>query len=226
MTEFYNLVNSIAENKLLVFLISTILGFLLNFFLSLAGFNWLKTMNQRLIYIIFPPAMSVISWTIAGNLGLSLGMIGALSIVRFRTPVKSPIELIFYFVLIVIGISITVAPIYTLLIFVLASLVPFLFKYVYNLGDGYYEFSENETELSKLSLANFIMTGEEKNILDTIKKMNHKLLDLKNNEDETFNLSFEIQNLEKYEDLKSQLKICGKIQKSEFNVVWLPYCVL
>ena len=216
MTEFYNLVNSIAENKLLVFLISTILGFLLNFFLSLAGFNWLKTMNQRLIYIIFPPAMSVISWTIAGNLGLSLGMIGALSIVRFRTPVKSPIELVFYFVLIVIGISITVAPIYTLLIFVLACLAPFLFKYVYNLGDGYYEFSENETELSKLSLANFIMTGEEKNILDTIKKMNHKLLDLKNNEDETFNLSFEIQNLEKYEDLKSQLKICGKIQKSEF----------
>ena len=216
MTEFYNLVNSIAENKLLVFLISTILGFLLNFFLSLAGFNWLKTMNQRLIYMIFPPAMSVISWTIAGNLGLSLGMIGALSIVRFRTPVKSPIELVFYFVLIVIGISITVAPIYTLLIFVLTCLAPFLFKYVYNLGDGYYEFSENETELSKLSLANFIMTGEEKNILDTIKKMNHKLLDLKNNEDETFNLSFEIQNLEKYEDLKSQLKICGKIQKSEF----------
>ena len=45
--------------------------------------------------------------------------------------------------------------------------------------------------------------------------MNYKL-DLKNNEDETFNLSFEVQNLEKYEDLKNQLKICGKIQKSEF----------
>ena len=172
-------------------------------------------MNQRLIYIIFPPAMSVISWTIAGNLGLSLGMIGALSIVRFRTPVKSPIELVFYFVLIVIGISVTVAPIYTLLIFVLACVAPFLFKYVYNLGDGYYEFSENETELSKLSLANFIMTGEEK-YLRYHQKMNHKLLDLKNNEDETFNLSFEVQNLEKYEDLKNQLKICGKIQKSEF----------
>lgn len=216
MTEFYNLVNSIAENKLIVFFISTILGFLLNFFLSLAGFNWLKTMNQRLIYIIFPPAMSVISWTIAGNLGLSLGMIGALSIVRFRTPVKSPIELVFYFVLIVIGISITVAPIYTLLIFVLACLAPLLFKYAYNLGDGYYEFSENEAELSRLSLANFVMTGEEKNIFNIIKNMNHKLLDLKNNEDETFNLSFEVQNLEKYEDLKNQLETCGKIQKSEF----------
>lgn len=216
MSEFYNLVNSIAENKLLVFFVSTILGFLLNFFLSLAGFNWLKTMNQRLIYMIFPPAMSVISWTISGNLGLSLGMIGALSIVRFRTPVKSPIELVFYFVLIVIGISITVAPIYTFLIFVLTCIAPLFFKYLFNLGDGYYEFSENESELSKLSLANFILTGEEKNIIECIKKMDHKLLDLKNNEDESFNLSFEVSNLDKYEDLKNQLKICGKVQKSEF----------
>ena len=97
MSEIYNIVNSIADNKLLVFIVSALLGFLLNSFLSFAGFNWVKTLNQRLIYIIFPPAMSVISWTISGNLGLSLGMIGALSIVRFRTPVKSPIELVFYF---------------------------------------------------------------------------------------------------------------------------------
>tara|TARA_B100001996_G_scaffold231329_1_gene178504 strand:- start:361 stop:1017 length:657 start_codon:yes stop_codon:yes gene_type:complete len=216
MTEFYNLVNSIAENKLLIFLISTLLGFLLNIFLSLAGFNWLKTLNQRLIYIIFPPAMTVISWTISGNLGLSLGMIGALSIVRFRTPVKSPVELVFYFVLIVIGISITVAPIYTLLIFVLASSAPFIFKYFYKLDDGYYEFSENESELSKLSLANFTIKSAEKDVIENIKSINFKLLDLKNNEDDIFDLSFEVDNIEKYQDLKNQLKKCGIIQKSEF----------
>lgn len=216
MTEIYNLVNSIAENKLAIFLISTLLGFLLNFFLSLAGFNWLKTLNQRLIYIIFPPAMTVISWTISGNLGLSLGMIGALSIVRFRTPVKSPIELVFYFVLIVIGISITVAPIYTLLIFLLACVAPFIFKYFYKLDDGYYEFSENESELSKLSLANFTIKSEEKDIIENIKLLNFKLLDLKNNNDDIFDLSFEVNSVEKYQDLKNQLKKCGIIQKSEF----------
>ena len=190
MTEIYNLVNSTAENKLLIFLISTLLGFLLNIFLSSAGFNWLKTLNQRLIYIIFPPAMTVISWTISGNLGLSLGMIGALSIVRFRTPVKSPIELVFYFVLIVIGISITVAPIYTLLIFLLASATPFIFKYFYKLDDGYYEFSENEQELSKLSLANFTIKSAEIDVIENTKSLNFKLLDLKNNEDDIFDLSF------------------------------------
>ena len=216
MTEIYNLVNSIAGNKLAIFLISTLLGFLLNFFLSLAGFNWLKTLNQRLIYIIFPPAMTVISWTISGNLGLSLGMIGALSIVRFRTPVKSPIELVFYFMLIVIGISITVAPIYTLLIFLLACVAPFIFKYFYKLDDGYYEFSENESELTKLSLANFTIKSEEKDIIENIKLLNFKLLDLKNNNDDIFDLSFEVNSVEKYQDLKNQLKKCGIIQKSEF----------
>ena len=54
MSDIYNLINSVADNKLLVFILSAILGLLLNFFLSLAGFNWLKTLNQRLIYIIFP----------------------------------------------------------------------------------------------------------------------------------------------------------------------------
>ena len=153
MTDIYNLINSIADNKLLVFIFSTFFGFALNFFLSLAGFKWLKSLNQRLIYIIFPPAMTVISWTIAGNLGLSLGMIGALSIVRFRTPVKSPIELVFYFVLIVLGISITVAPIYTVLIFFLTCSVPFIFKYLYNSLS--YEFSDNENDLIKIICCKF-----------------------------------------------------------------------
>ena len=102
----------------------------------------------------FPPAMTVISWTIAGNLGLSLGMIGALSIVRFRTPVKSPIELVFYFVLIVLGISITVAPIYTVLIFFLHVQFHF-FKYLYKLDDGSYEFSDNENDLENYLLQIF-----------------------------------------------------------------------
>ncbi len=78
------------------------------------------------------PAMTVIAWTISGNLGLSLGMIGALSIVRFRTPIKSPLELVVYFVLIVIGISITVSPIYSLMIYLLAVISPFIFLILQN----------------------------------------------------------------------------------------------
>ena len=216
MTDIYNLINSIADNKLLVFIFSTFFGFALNFFLSLAGFKWLKSLNQRLIYIIFPPAMTVISWTIAGNLGLSLGMIGALSIVRFRTPVKSPIELVFYFVLIVLGISITVAPIYTVLIFFLTCSVPFIFKYLYKLDDGSYEFSDNENDLVKLSVANFLIYNPDENFITNIKSVKFKLLDLKQDSENQINVSYEIKDINDFNEIKMILSKCGKIQNSQF----------
>ena len=40
----------------------------------LAGFKWANSINQRILFLIMPPSMTVISWTIAGNLGLSLGI--------------------------------------------------------------------------------------------------------------------------------------------------------
>jgi uncharacterized membrane protein YhiD involved in acid resistance len=43
--------------------------------------------------------------TISGNLILSLGMVGALSIVRFRTAVKDPVDLAYMFWAITIGIA-------------------------------------------------------------------------------------------------------------------------
>ena len=48
---------------------------------------------------------SMIIMTISGNLVLSLGMVGALSIVRFRTPVKDSMDLIFLFWAISAGIA-------------------------------------------------------------------------------------------------------------------------
>lgn len=48
---------------------------------------------------------SEIILTISSNLVLSLGMVGALSIVRFRTAVKEPLDIVFMFWAIAIGIT-------------------------------------------------------------------------------------------------------------------------
>ena len=127
MSYIYQFINSIAEQKLLIFIMSALLGISLNYIYSFAGFRWVDSLGQKILFLLMAPAMTVIAWTISGNLGLSLGMIGALSIVRFRTPIKSPLELVVYFVLIVIGISITVSPIYSLMIYLLAVISPFIF---------------------------------------------------------------------------------------------------
>ena len=48
---------------------------------------------------------SLMIMTISGNLILSLGMVGALSIVRFRTPIKDSMDLVFLFWAITVGIA-------------------------------------------------------------------------------------------------------------------------
>ena len=75
-------------------------GLLLRFALTLTGQAWAKSHAQTVAFMILPVITYVITKTITGNIALSLGMIGALSIVRFRHPVKSALELIMYLSLI------------------------------------------------------------------------------------------------------------------------------
>ncbi len=82
-----------------------ILGIVLNLVLSrVNSFNWVKTYTQFLNFVLLPVTGYVITSIISTNIALSLGMVGALSIVRFRTPIKNPFELSIYFLLITIGI--------------------------------------------------------------------------------------------------------------------------
>ncbi len=55
--------------------------------------------------VIMALITSEIILTISSNLVLSLGMVGALSIVRFRTAVKEPLDIVFMFWSIAIGIT-------------------------------------------------------------------------------------------------------------------------
>ena len=75
-------------------------------------------------------------------------MIGALSIVRFRHPVKSPLELVIYFALITVGIATSVRTkwaiqliIATVLIIVIVKLFQTLSK---KFGKSFYNMSFNE----------------------------------------------------------------------------------
>ena len=62
-----------------------------------------------LSYIFLPVTGYIITTIIKGDLALSLGMIGALSIVRFRNPVKNPFELVVFFSLLTLGIIASVS---------------------------------------------------------------------------------------------------------------------
>jgi len=93
---------------LLLVIVAIICGLGIRFSLGYAKQTWATTYHHTMSYALLPPITMIITTLIAGNLALSLGMIGALSIVRFRNPVKSPLELVIFFALITIGIGIAV----------------------------------------------------------------------------------------------------------------------
>ena len=88
--------------------ILAISGFLIRTSLVLSGQRWANTYHHLATYIFLPVTGYLITTIIKGDLALSLGMIGALSIVRFRNPVKNPFELVIFFGLITIGIAMAI----------------------------------------------------------------------------------------------------------------------
>ena len=73
--------------------------------LTLVGQNWVRTYHFLGTFVLLPNIAYIITTVIAGDIALSLGMIGALSIVRFRHPVRSNFELTMYFALLTLGIA-------------------------------------------------------------------------------------------------------------------------
>lgn len=69
---------------------------------TFSGVIYSHTFNISLIIISMATALIIIG--ISSNVLLSLGMVGALSIVRFRTPIKDPMDLVYLFWAIVTGI--------------------------------------------------------------------------------------------------------------------------
>ena len=127
-------------------------GLILRFALTFAGQAWAKSHAQTVAFMVLPVITYVITKTISGNIALSLGMIGALSIVRFRHPVKSALELIMYFALITIGIALSVRTkwaIQLVLCIVLIILAVKLVQKISNkIGKSFYSHSFNEGNVS------------------------------------------------------------------------------
>ncbi|MDF2788338.1 MAG: hypothetical protein K0S80_1436 [Neobacillus sp.] len=93
-------------------IVDSLIGLLAAFALGLLIFYVYKKTFTGVIYshtfnislIIMSMATGLIIMGISSNALLSLGMVGALSIVRFRTPIKDPMDIVYIFWAIVVGI--------------------------------------------------------------------------------------------------------------------------
>ena len=177
--------------EFLFFVILAILcGLSLRFSLGYAKQLWSQTYHYTLTLSLLPPITMVITSLISGNIALSLGMIGALSIVRFRNPVKNPFELIIFFGLITVGIGMAVDYKYGVGLTVIINFVIIIFK----IFDNYFEkkvkkiFSYSFEEGNQLNIIQIKAKNKIK-VIENHSKLNELSID-NNNKIFTYELIF------------------------------------
>ena len=117
------------SDLLLSLIMCSICGFILKHIYE--KFSNYELSNKKISSIL--PILSLITFLIISiiksSIALSLGLVGALSIVRFRAPIKEPEELLYLFLAIAIGIGFGSNQIYiTILIFLFIVIFIFLYS--------------------------------------------------------------------------------------------------
>ena len=128
---------NIIPTQIYVIIFLTFAGFTIRSSLVFVGQKWASGYHHLVTYTLLPNIAFIITTTIANNIALSLGMIGALSIVRFRNPVKSPLELTIFFALITLGISASASFNYCILLFGIIIIVILSIEIFQNLFGNY-----------------------------------------------------------------------------------------
>ena len=148
---------------------------------------------------IFPILSSIIFLVILvvkSSLALSLGLVGALSIVRFRTPIKEPEELVYLFLVIAIGLGAGAGQIE---IVIVGSLTTLLIVVIFYRADFKSRRIENETFHISISLKNNLNKNKINDLINDLKKrsMYLELLSMNKSKDQTIiNFMLSLKTLE------------------------------
>ncbi len=178
------------------------MGLIIRYVLIKTGQEWASSFSHTATFLLLPIITYVITSVIAGNIALSLGMVGALSIVRFRNPVRSSFELVMFFLLITLGIASAPKFEWAIVLF-LTTIIILLFIYLLDqyykkyLNKSFYQISFSEgNELSSLE----IETKENKSLLN-----NHEDLIYYNYEDGKYLYKLASNDKKKLTRLKNEI---------------------
>ena len=142
------LAETINQTLAIKLLMAGFFGFLIKYTLQKTNQRWLATYHHTLTFILLPIITCGITNAIKSNIALSLGLVGALSIVRFRNPVKNTFELVLYFAIISLGIICTVNIIFAIqfeiLVLAIIVIVYFIDRHYANKGKKIHQLSFDE----------------------------------------------------------------------------------
>ncbi len=171
--------NSNIEIDLLNFFYAILLSLILSLFVKLTYVKVGKSLNDKSYFsdTFIPLALitTLVITVIKFSLALSLGLVGALSIVRFRAAIKEPEELVYLFFVISIGLS-NGANQFLLSTFATLVIITFLFgRHLFE-----YKFRKNIQYSFDSNIINInILNNDEKKIDEIIKIIKERVNYLK-----------------------------------------------
>ena len=214
ITEIANQFGS-GESSIVDFLINIFMTIILSYIIGLVYSKYGNSLSNRkkllqTFVLISVTVMLVIS-IVKSSLALSLGLVGALSIVRFRTAIKEPEELVYFFVAIALGLGMGANQ---RLVTLVGAIIIILYIVIQNMNNVRNVVQQNLI----VTISNTSETGfDENKILEVLNKHSSKIdlrrLDAANNSTE-LSLNIEFNNFESIIKAKNDLKTVGDIQFS------------
>ena len=212
-----NIISLLSHPHVLKVTFLTLAGFIIRQSLVFSGQRWANTYHHLGSYLLLPNIALIITSVIKDDIALSLGMIGALSIVRFRNPVKSPFELVMFFALLTLGIVASVSLILAFLLFVLVVTVVAGIKILdhvlkkFNVNIFQYSFGDGNLNYSmEINASKSIDEIEKKdNIINYYIDKENNLVTYRmvfSNKDELRNFHDKIKNIPEIVNIKADLQ--------------------
>ena len=213
--------NFFLEQNLIVdlesFVINLIFAAILSFFVQIFYIKFSTTLSNKYDFsknfVVLGITTTIVITIVKSSLALSLGLVGALSIVRFRAAIKEPEELTYLFLCISIGLGVGANQgLITATAFIIISIIIIIQK-------SYFDKKTNvENLFLNISYKNDLKINFE-NVLNVINH-NCDLVELKKLDDNNENLeaSFlvEFKNIKNLTSLRNSLKKINKKLNFEF----------
>ena len=165
-------INSSIEINFYNFIFSIVLSAVLAFLVKLSYVKISKSLNDKEHFseIFVPLAIitTLVITVVKFSLALSLGLVGALTIVRFRAAIKEPEELVYLFFIIGIGLANGANQFLVAIIATLITIIILYFRKIYNDKKNLTTLSDTSTNILQIQIDNKAVKSIE--IIDRLKK--------------------------------------------------------
>ena len=210
-------VNKTIQIDMNGFVISLICSVILSLLIQIFYVRFSSTLSNRMNFsknfVILATTTCIIIVIIKNSLALSLGLVGALSIVRFRAAIKEPEELVYLFLVIAVGLGCGAGQIKIITVGILTSL---LIIYAYHLFLRQKKIEHSEIINLGIIIEEDVKHDQITEIINELKSISNELIFISMSKTETItNINLDIRPKKFDEIIKITETIKQKFSKSK-----------